>query len=124
MARPVPWERKALLVRQQVHPGLSEQAVRLVPLPVPCLVPLPVLRRVLWGRHPVHPWATEVRRVLEKATRPVCRAIPVPVLFPALCPALFLVPAHFPLPACHPARWVLPEHRRATADAVAATLAA
>lgn len=122
MARPVPWERKALPVRQQVHPGLSEQAVRLVPLPVPCLVPLPVRRLVLWVPRPVLPWVMEVRPVLEKATRPVRRAIPV--LFPVLCPALFLVPAHFPLPACHPARWVLLEHRPATADAVAATLAA
>ncbi len=90
----------------------------------PGLVPVP--RSALWVPRPVLLWVTEVRPVLLKVVLPDRGLVLCLDLFPdqrlvpvSLVPVLCLVPARFRPPAC-PA---LPEHRQATADAVASLAA-
>jgi len=127
-------EQKARPVRLQVRRDLSETAVR--PAPLTGLHRDLAPRPVLWVPRPVLLWVTEVRPDLEMVRRRV-RPVPVlpvpetvqrpvrPVLVPdpgRLVPVL-PVPARLPPPARRPARWVLPEHRQATADAAASSAA-
>ena len=125
--RPVPLEKKARRVRQQVRRDLSETAARPDLLmevhPDPGLVPRPVLL----DPRPVLLWVTEVRLVLEMGRRRVRPVPDLPVLEMVRRPASPVpdlpVLVHFPLPACRLARPESPEHRRATADLAASSAA-